>query len=290
MFADFRIGSEEVWGGGVPLLVLGEIGLKTLLVLRSCLIGSFSERTGRRIRSSTLFRWGIDLPLRSFYGALTFFRSAPAFQPAILIGGTLLSLLLLFVGLFWRDAIIFPEGRFSILWFCAFIVGPLAWLTAGAYQLTRSRSGGGIVSSFRNAAVALCTAAPLISVTMLFFGLTDLVHDWWFGTTDSVMSRNMQLLVITVYGIVPFGLSFLGGYMALQARNQGPDIEDLDGALQRMTESDLQDVCDRVGEHHQVTPENRTKVAKALAVAAEMNNGIGTLTRAIRAVSPGLVD
>src|SRR5688572_10353918 len=258
MFADFQIGSEEVWGGGVPLLVLGEIGLKTLLVLRSCLIGSFSERTGRRIRSSTLFRWGIDLPLRSFYGALTFFRSAPAFQPAILIGGTLLSLLALFIGLYWRDPIIFPEGRFSILWFCFFIVGPLAWLTAGAYQLTRSRPAGGIVNSFGNAFVALCTAAPLISVTMLFFGLTDLVRDWWYGTTDQVMSRNMQLLVVIVYGIVPFGLSFLGGYLAMQARHKAPEVEDLSGALERMTESDLQDVCDRVGEHHQVRSEEHT--------------------------------
>jgi hypothetical protein len=57
-----------------------------------------------------------------------------------------------------------------------------------------------------------------------------------------------------------------------------------------MTESDLQDVSDRVGEQHQVTPESRLKVVKALTVAAEMNSATGTLTRAIRAVCPGALD
>jgi hypothetical protein len=277
-----------VWGGGVPLVVLGEIGLKALLVLRSCLLGTFSERTSGRIRSSTLFRWGVDLPLRGFYGALTGFRSAPSVLPAVVAGGTILSILALFVGLRWRDAIIEPEGGFSMLWFCVFIVVPLAWLTDVIYQLTRSRSSQRLVSSLRNAFVAICTAAPLISVTMLFFGLTDLFRDWWNGTYEP--SRNLRFLMIVMYGIVPFVLSFLGGYLALQERKRDPDAEDLASALSRMTESDLQDICDRVGEHHQITPENRAKVAKALTVAAEMNNGMGTLTRAIRAVSPGSLD
>ncbi|HEX3144226.1 MAG TPA: hypothetical protein VHQ64_09655, partial [Pyrinomonadaceae bacterium] len=127
-----------------------------------------------------------------------------------------------------------------------------------------------------------------ISVTMLFFGLTDLFRDWWNGTFEP--SRNLKFLMIVAYGIVPFVLSFLGGYMAMQERSREPEVDDLADALGRMTESDLQDVCDRVGEHHTITPENRAKVARALTVAAEMNNGMGTLTRAIRAVSPGSLD
>ena len=67
----------------------------------------------------------------------------------------------------------------------------------------------------------------------------------------------MQLLMILLYGIVPFVLSFLGGYLAVQARHKEPEIDDLAGALERMTEADLQDVRDRVGEQHQVTPESR---------------------------------
>jgi hypothetical protein len=288
MFADFQISSEEVWGGGVPFLILGEIGLKALLVLRSCVIGSFSDPTGTKIRASTFYRWGVDLPLRSLYSSVIFFRSAPPFQPAILTGGTIIAILALLVGLYWRDAIIQPQDNFSILWFSVFIIVPLAWLTASIYQLTRSRSSGSLAGSVRNAFVAVCTAAPLISVTMVFFGLTDLFHNWWNGTLEP--SRSLQFLTIFLYAIVPFLLSFLGGYLAMEARSKAPEIEDLAAALERMTESDLQDVCDRVGEHHVVTPENRPKVARALAVAADMNNGKGTLTRAIRTVTPGALD
>jgi predicted acylesterase/phospholipase RssA len=288
IFAGLEIGSEEVWGGGVPLLVLSEIGLKALLVLRSCVIGSFSERTGGKIRASTFFRWGVDLPLRSLYGGITFFRTAPPLQPAILAGGTIFSLLALFVGLRWRDPIIESGGDFSILSFCVFIVAPLAWLTASIYQLTRSRGSEGLGRNLRNAFTAICTAAPLISVTLLYFGLTDLFHAWWNGTLEP--TRSLRFLTIFLYGIVPFLLSFLGGYLAVQSRNRAPEVEDLADALARMTESDLQDVCDRVGEPHQVTPKNRADIVKGLTVAAEMNNGVGTLTRAIRAVSPGVLD
>ena len=288
MFGDFQIGSEEVWGGGVPFLILSEIGLKALLVLRSCVVGSFTEPTGNKIRASTFYRWGFDLPLRSLYSSVIFFRSAPPLQPAILTAGTIVAILALLVGLYWRDAIIQPRDNFSILWFSVFIVVPMAWLTASIYQLTRARSSQGLTSSLRNAFVAVCTAAPLISVTMVFFGLTDLFHNWWNGTLEP--SRSIQFLTIFLYAIVPFLLSFLGGYLAMEGRSRAPEIEDLAAALERMTESDLQDVCDRVGEHHVVTPENRAKVAKALAVAAEMNNGKGTLTRAIRTVTPGALE
>ena len=290
VFSGFRIGSEEVWGGGVPLLLLAEICLKALLVVRSCLLGSFSEKTGKTVRASTFYKWGFDLPLRSLYGAIVFFRNAPALQQGILAGTTILSILALFVGLNWRDAIIRPGGDFKMLWFAVFIVVPLAWLSAGAYQLSRSRSREHFTDSVRNAFVAICTAAPLISVTLVYFGLTDLVWDFWNGTAEPVGSRNLQLLMIVLYGIVPFVLSFIGGYLAVHLRHREPSLEDLAGALERMTESELQDVSDRAGEQLQVLPENRLKVVKALTVSAEMNNAAGTLQRAIRAVSPGLLD
>ncbi|HZI50388.1 MAG TPA: hypothetical protein VFE29_01070, partial [Terriglobia bacterium] len=288
LFGDFQIGSEEVWGGGVPFLVLSEVGLKALLVLRGCIIGSFSERTGSKIRASTFFRWGVDLPLRGLYRSVIFFRNAPPFQPAILAGGTIFSILALLVGLYWRDAIIQPKDNFSILWFSVFIVVPLAWLTACIAQLTRSRSSKSMTGTLRNAFVAICTAAPLISVTIVFFGLTDLFRQWWDGTLEP--TRSVQFLTIFLYAILPFVFSFLGGYLAMEGRNRAPEIDDLAEALARMSESDLQDVCDRVGEPHVVTPESRAKVATALKVAAEMNNGVGTLTRAIRAVSPGALE
>ena len=126
---------------------------------------------------------------------------------------------------------------------------------------------------------------------MLYFGLTDIVRDWWQRPEDiEPLPRNIQIYMVLLFGIVPFVLSFIGGYLAVQSRHRDPEPEDLAGALDRLTEADLQDVCDRVGERHQVTPESRIKIAKALVVAAEMNNGLGTLTRAIRAVSPGALD
>ncbi len=78
--------------------------------------------------------------------------------------------------------------------------------------------------------------------------------------------------------------------MAVRQRRRQPEIGDLTGALERMTESDLQDVSDRVGEQHKVTPDTRMKIVKALTVSAEMNSAVGNLERAIRAVSPGLLD
>ena len=85
-------------------------------------------------------------------------------------------------------------------------------------------------------------------------------------------------------------MAFLGGYFAMNARRRQPELDDLTGALERMTESDLQDVSDRTGEQLQVTPENRMKIVKALTVSAEMNGAVGKLERAIRAVSPGALE
>ena len=290
IFDEFQVGTEEVLGGGVPFLVLAEVALKALLVVRSCILGSFSERAARKIRSSTAYQWGFDFPVRALYGAVGFFRAAAPLQQAILAGVSILAILALFVGLRWRDPIIRPEGDLSILWFSVFIVAPLAWLSAAAYQLSRSRMREHFTDSVRHAFVAIFTAAPVISVTMLYFGLTDLIADWWNGTSEPVGSRNLQLLMILLYGIVPFVLSFLGGYLAVRDRHRDPEIDDLTGALERMTEADLQDVSDRVGEQHHVTPESRLKIVKALTVAAEMNGATGTLTRAIRAVCPGALD
>jgi len=85
-------------------------------------------------------------------------------------------------------------------------------------------------------------------------------------------------------------MAFLGGYFALNARRKQPQLDDLTGALERMTEADLQDVSDRMGEQLQVTPDNRRKIVKALTVSAEMNDAVGKLERAIRSVSPGALE
>ena len=289
-FSKFRIGSEEVLNGGVPPLVLADIAARTLLVLRQCILGSFSPATAGKVRASTLYRWGVDLPLRAFYGLVVFLKTVPGFQAAIFLGLSALSLLALFVGLNWKAAIIQPRGEFSVTWFAVFILVPASWLCVGFYQLSRSRLRRAHISdSIRHALIAICAASPLISVTLVYFGLTDIVWDWWNGTSEPTGSRDVQLLMILLYGIVPFVLSFLGGYLAVRESQRDLQVEDLTAALERVTESELQDISDRMGEQHRVTPESRRDIVKALAVSAEMNQTYGKLERAIRASSPGML-
>jgi patatin-related protein len=291
-FNNFRVGSEEIAGGGVPFLVVSEIVLKALLVVRSCILGSFSPKAARRIRASNLFRWFFDIPLRALYGMVVFTRSAPAFQTSIVIGVTLFAILGLFIGVKWADPIIRPTGQINFLWFGIFIIGPLAWLSAAAYQLSRNRIRDHFSDRTRDIFIAICTAAPAIFIAMVYFGLTDLVWDFWNNEqppTDSRWVRLLQVLTIAAYGVVPSLMAFLGGYLAMN-RHRQPELDDLTGALERMTEADLQDVSDRMGEQLQVTSENRRKIVKALTVSAEMNDAIGKLERAIRAVSPGALE
>jgi predicted acylesterase/phospholipase RssA len=290
-FNKFRIGSEEVLNGGLPPLVLAEIAARTMLVLRNCILGSFRPGTADKVRASALFRWGIDLPMRAFYGLVVFLKTVPGFQAAVFVGLSVLSVFALFVGLNWKTAIIFPQGSFSITWFVIFIALPAIWLCAGLYQLSRSRLRRAHVSdSMRHALIAICAASPIISVTLVFFGLTDIMWDWWNGTSEPIGSRYVQALMILLYAIVPFVLSFLGGYLAVRESTRDLRVEDLTAALERMTDSELQDVSDRMGEQHRITPENRKDIVKALTVSAEMNQKFGSLERAIRASSPGMLD
>ena len=225
------------------------------------------------------------------YGLVVFLKAAPGFQAGIFLGLTVLSFLALFVGLNWKSAIIQPQGMFSITWFSLFIALPAIWLCVGFYQLSRSRLRRAHISdSVRHALIAICAASPLISVTLVFFGLTDIMWDWWSRTSEPVGSRYIQVLMVVLYGIVPFVLSFLGGYLAVRESTRDLEVEDLTAALERITESELQDISDRMGAQHRITPENRKDVVKALTVSAEMNQKFGSLERAIRASSPGVLD
>jgi hypothetical protein len=114
--------------------------------------------------------------------------------------------------------------------------------------------------------------------------------DWCNGTMEPVGDRNIPVLIVLLYGIVPFLLSFLGGYLAVRSGRRELSNDDYADLLDRITEAELQDVSDRLGEQHRVTRETRREIAKALTVAAEMTNNMGKLDRAIRATCPGLLD
>ncbi len=296
-FNRFQIGTEEVVNGGVPPLVLAEIASRAALVLRNCLVGSLGGRSSGKLRASSLYRWGVDLPLRAFHGIVVFLKTAPGTQGAVFLGVSILSVLALFVGLNWKNAIIEPQGHFSPLWFSIFIALPMIWLCVSLYQISRSRlHSANIAASTKHALIAICAASPLISVTMVYFGLTDVLWGLWNNTPDPdsnpaiVTSRRLQLFMIFLYGIVPFVLSFIGGYLAVRETTGELEPGDLKTALEQITTSELQDVSDRMGERHRVSDENRLDIIKALTVSAEMNHTYGKLERAIRASSPGILD
>jgi predicted acylesterase/phospholipase RssA len=290
MFNKLRISSEEVMNGGLPPLVLADIGSRALLVLRNCLLGSFSRNTASKVKASSFYRWGLDLPLRILRGLVVFLQTVPGFQKTVFVGLSVLSILALFVGLNWKDEIVQPQGQFNMLWFSVFVALPGIWLCVGMYQLSqRKLRRVTFKESTRHALIAICAASPFISVALVYFGLTDVLRDWYAGKSEPV-GRHLQIVMVFLFGVVPFILSFLGGYLAVREANRDLDVDDFTAALERVSESELQDISDRMGERHRITAENRRDVVKALTVSAEMNQGFGKLERAIRASSPGMLD
>ena len=293
-FASFRSGTEEILDGGVPPLILAEIASKSLLVLRTCLLGSLRRPTADKIRRSHFYRWAVDVPLRALYGTVLFLQAAPNFRTAILATLTALSVFALFVGIFFRSAIIFPQGNLNLLWATAFLVVPATILTAEMYQFSRARLERTSLSGrVRSALVLVLAFAPVFSVALLYLGITDTVLEWLYPETVPVgqlplteAPSYMRYVMILVYGIVPFLLSFLGGYIAVReqarARMMPDEFKDV---LERLSEAELQDVADRMGHRFAVKPETRLDVAAAVILKAEEEKKLGQLERALRATS-----
>ncbi len=160
----YRVGSEELTRD-IPTLVLLEILAKILLVARTCIVGLFGDSAGR-IRSNVLYRFCIDLPLRSFYSLVQLSRRAPRVGLGVFLGLGVLSLFALITGVFFFKALIWnPAARhFSGTALGIFIVAPvlilllqgtfLAW--GGRWLLPR----WGLW--FFLAIVAAALAAPLV--------------------------------------------------------------------------------------------------------------------------------
>jgi predicted acylesterase/phospholipase RssA len=285
-FAAFRSGSEEVFSGGVPPLILAEIASKSLLVLRTCLLGSMRKSTADRIRASVGYRWAIDIPLRAIYGGVRFLAAAPDMKIPVVVTLTALSLFALFVGISWRDSVVAPGGSVSLLWLMVFIVIPTTILIAEAYQFSRIRlSRTSIPARVQSALTLVMGLAPAFSVGMLYFGLTDTVRDWLSGEPlPQDTPAYMNYVMILLYGIIPFFLSFLGGYLAIREQSQKRmSPENLKDTLERLTDAELQDVADRMGHRFAVKPDTRQDIAAALVSKAEEDRKLGALELAIRA-------
>jgi len=141
----YRVGSESLTRD-IPPLVLLEMLSVALLVLRNCIFTIFGSKA-ETIRSQPLYKFMVELPLRGFHTLVVFTRRYPGLKLWLPVLLTVISALLLFIGITWRDVIIWtpPEGttalyagsaqdihgEFQLRWFLFFIASPL--LIIGAH-------------------------------------------------------------------------------------------------------------------------------------------------------------
>jgi patatin-related protein len=71
---EYRVGNEQLLRD-LPQPVLLEILAVTLLVMRNCILEVFGANAGK-VKANWLYRFGVDFPLRAFYGATLFMRRA----------------------------------------------------------------------------------------------------------------------------------------------------------------------------------------------------------------------
>jgi hypothetical protein len=147
---------------------------------------------------------------------------------------TALSVFALLVGIVWRESILAPGGNLNLFWFAVFIIAPLAVLVAEAHQLSRrSLQRTSLSARFQSALVLVMTFAPLFSVGILYLGITDTAIDWLYPSSIPApeplpppVPRYMKYVMILVYAVIPFVLSFLGGYLAVREQECSPDKRD----------------------------------------------------------------
>ncbi len=134
----YQVGAEKLLEH-MPRLILMEILAVSLLVLRNCILGVFGDKA-EKIRSSPLYLFGVDYPLRAFYGAVLFLRRAPNYWVSVQVGALIFSVLALVIGMFWWNPIIYEKSAgFSIKLFMLFIAAPLTILFAQSYYASRQR-------------------------------------------------------------------------------------------------------------------------------------------------------
>lgn len=93
--ADYSVGRETI-KEHIPALVLLETLSKALLVFKNNVLSMLGEKADQ-VRDSSLYRFGLDYPLRAFHGWVSFLRHEPRMELAVLTAaftGALLMLVL----------------------------------------------------------------------------------------------------------------------------------------------------------------------------------------------------
>lgn len=119
----YRVGSEQLLRD-VPTPVLLEMFAVAILVVRNIILGLFGE-SASRIKRNPLYIFGVSLPLTVFHRWVVLLRRSPGPALAVFIGVSVISVLALFVGLGFRDEIIWSNGQIHLKWLFLFIVAPL---------------------------------------------------------------------------------------------------------------------------------------------------------------------
>ena len=193
---EYRVGTEALLRD-MPLLVLFEILAVSLLVLRNCLLGVFGPNA-EKVKSNPIYSFGVDLPLRAFYSLVLFLRRAPGSWIAIQVGLFILAVLALFVGITWRDPIIYTkEAGVYLRWFVVFIALPLVVLTSQYVFLWHGRiNQRAWLRRLRDVLVALLLVAPVLVLSLVFQKIlnpfVDFLKNGLYYTAQSALAARLE--------------------------------------------------------------------------------------------------
>ena len=103
-FDKYSVG-KEIFPQHIPGTVLLEMGTRTALVLRNCLLGVIPEGNRAGVKSSALFRLGVDLPLRVLHAVAALQRGTPEVARIVVAMTATACVILLVVALYFSSSI-----------------------------------------------------------------------------------------------------------------------------------------------------------------------------------------
>ena len=135
----YQVGCETL-SRDIPLQVLLELLATALLVTRTCMLGVFGDKA-TAVRANPIYKFGVDWPLRAFYGLVFAMRSRSTFL-ALLGALVICGVTLLVVGIVFSSALVFTAQGVVVLNLLIFYVVPvlaLLFVIAAGVWMSRSR-------------------------------------------------------------------------------------------------------------------------------------------------------
>ncbi|MBI4474825.1 MAG: patatin-like protein [Acidobacteria bacterium] len=291
-FEKYAVGKETLLNH-IPTLILLDTLSRTLLIVKNCILGMFSDTKVSRIKANRFYVWAVDIPLKAFYGVIAFLRVAPAVQVTAQAAMTALSLLAILVGVIWRRQIIETGGAFSLLWFGVFLALPTIVLCMQALFFSRTRIRDlDFKPNTKTAIIAVCTAAPLALVVAFWMGLLEagrtVIVDTFAAMGITVRPAVVTFLMYLLYVAAPLVLPIVGGWggVALQRRRRITRDEVVFN-LECLKWFQLRDVARMLKLDPEVfNSQNRILVLDAIVKKTKDDRDWGRLKECIRKVNP----